>query len=290
MRLRGILPPLILAAAVMTIVGAVLAVRTFHEGGSGDTALAAGTQQDVFSTLGAGQSSTPTDQLPWLGATITLTPDGLTISAVIADSPAEKAGLKRGDVVKSIDGTAVSNMSDLRNTLKDKKPGDTVTLSITRSGNAQDITVTLEARPEPLPFASAIFPELNGIPRDQLFSHLLGGSFQFKDNGGNTHTATIDLGTVKSVDTNAKTISVDLNSGGSKDYTITNGVTIVPNDLSKFQSGNHVTIVSVDGSLRAISKGGRFLPGFGGKGGFSLGKRGFGEEGHGPLRGDGPGF
>ena len=193
------------------------------------------------------------------------TPDGLTIGSVIADSPADKAGLKRGDVVKSIDGTAVSDMESLRDALKDKKAGDKVVLSITRDGDAQDVTVTLEARPEPLPIANPVFPELNGIPRDELFSHFLGGSFQFTDSDGKTHTATVNLGTVTSVDIDAKKISVDLNSGDSKEYTITDSVTVAPNDLSKFESGDHVTIVSVDGDLRAVSKGmGGFLPGFGG--------------------------
>src|SRR2546422_4277933 len=187
--------------AIVAVVGVVLIARGFHGGSSDDSALAAG-QQDVFSTLDPAQAGAPPAQRPWLGASITQTPDGPAISAVIADSPAEKAGLQRGDVVKSIDGTAVANMSNIRNAIKDKKPGDNVSLSITRGGNAQDVTVTLEARPEPLPFASAVFPELDGIPRDQLFSHMLGGSFQFKDKDGNSHTVTVDLGTVSGVDTN----------------------------------------------------------------------------------------
>src|SRR3972149_7913785 len=172
-----------LAFGAMAAIGAMLAVRAFNGGGSNDAALAAGTQQDVFSTLGAAQDTTA-DEHPWLGAAIVPTPDGPTIGAVIADSPADKAGLKRGDVVKSIDGTAVSDMGGLRDALKDKKVGDSVTLSITRDGKDQDVTATLEARPEPLPIANPVFPELNGIPRDELFSLLLGGSFQFTDSDG----------------------------------------------------------------------------------------------------------
>jgi len=280
-----------LAFAAMAAIGAMLAVRAFNGGGSSDAALAAGTQQDIFSTLGTAQDTTA-DEHPWLGAAIVPTPDGLAIGSVIADSPADKAGLKRGDVVKSIDGTAVSDMGGLRDALKDKKVGDSVALSITRDGDAQDVTVTLEARPEPLPIANPVFPELNGIPRGELFSHLLGGSFQFTDSDGKTHTATVDLGTVTSVDIDAKKISVDLNSGDSKDYTITDSVTVAPNDLSKFESGDHVTIVSVDGDLRAVSKGmGGFLPGFGGKHGFGRGdKHGFGGmRDFGGMRGFGPG-
>src|SRR3972149_3929526 len=135
-----------LAFAAMAAIGAMLAVRAFNGGGSGDAAIAAGTQQDVFSTLATAQDATA-DEHPWLGAAIVPTPDGLTIGSVIADSPADKAGLKRGDVVKSIDGTAVSDMAGLRNAIKDKKVGDEVALSITRDGKDQDVTGTLEARP-----------------------------------------------------------------------------------------------------------------------------------------------
>src|SRR3970040_1054964 len=97
-----------LALTAVAAIGAILAVRAFNGGGSDDAAFAAGAQQDVFSPLGTAQDPTPADEHPWLGAAIVPTPDGLAIASVIADSPADKAGLKRGDVVKSIDGTAVS--------------------------------------------------------------------------------------------------------------------------------------------------------------------------------------
>lgn len=238
-----------------------------------------------------GSSSSGTGAIPeqqgrqgvWLGATVVRTPDGLTIASVVADSPAHKAGLQRGDVIKAIDGAAVSDMAALRDALKDKQAGDTITLSITRNGTAQDVTVTLEARPEPLPKANPLLPELNGIPRDQLFSHLLGGSFQFMDSNNNTHTATVELGTVTAVDTGAKKITVQLNSGGSpKTYTIDQNVLTFPSDLAQFQSGDKVSIMSVDGALRAVVKGSGLMPFFGGKGGHGPhGRGGFGPRGTG---------
>src|SRR3990172_4108478 len=175
------------------------------------------------------------------------------------------AGLMRGDVIKAVDGTSVSDVAGVLSDLKDKNPGDGVKLTITRDGQDQDIDVTLEARPEPLPRSYAFLPELNGIPRDQLFSHLMGGSFQFTDNAGNSHSVSVELGTVTAVDANAKTVSVDLNSGGSKTYDVTADVRTLPADLSGFQSGDHVVIVSVDGNLRALSKTqARLMPFFGG--------------------------
>jgi len=263
------------ALIVIGTIGGLYAAGVFTGGRSSNTAVAASQgQRDVVSSPNSAQDDTQTagDQTPWLGAQIVQSPDGPTVASVIADSPADKAGLKRGDVIKAIDGTSVSDVRAIRDALKDKKPGDTVTVSITRDGNAQDVTVTLEAQPEPLPQANPILPELNGIPTDQLFSHLLGGSFQFKDKDGKTQTASVDLGTVTSVDANAKTISVDPNSGGSKQYTISDDVITMPNDLTQFGDGDHVTIISVDGNLRALMKGpGAGVPFFGGRRGPGLG-------------------
>jgi membrane-associated protease RseP (regulator of RpoE activity) len=256
----------LLALAVILAVSGVLVARAVNGAGSSHTAVAASQTQGGDSSSADSAPGLATQKV-WLGAQIVRTPDGPTISGVIAGSPADKAGLQRGDVIKAVDGTSISDVAGLRGALNNKNPGDTVKLSITRSGTAQDITVTLEAPPQPLPglpsFATAL-PELSGIPADQLFSHLLGGSFQFKDKDGNTHTASADLGTVTAVDTNAKTISVDLNAGGSKTYSITGDVVVLPSDLTKFQKGDHVVGVSIDSNLRAVLKAqGRLLPFFG---------------------------
>jgi membrane-associated protease RseP (regulator of RpoE activity) len=259
------------ALILIGVIGGLYAAGVFTGGGSSKAAAAA--------------SQVSSDQSAWLGVQIVQSTDGPTVASVIADSPAEKAGLKRGDVIKSIDGTSVSDVQAVRNALKDKKAGDTVTVSITRDGNAQDVTVTLEAQSEPLLQENPVLPELSGIPTDELFSHLLGGTFQFKDSDGKTHTVSVDLGTVASVDASAKTVSVDLNAGGSKKYTISDDVTAMPSDLTQFASGDQVTVVSVDGNLRALMKG----PGLGGSFFGGIGGHSFGGM-HGPGRGGWDGF
>jgi membrane-associated protease RseP (regulator of RpoE activity) len=260
--------------------------------GGGSSHAAAASQGSASSTANANEDNTaPSNQSVYLGVQLTQTSDGPTIAAVIADSPADNAGLQRGDVIKSIDGTAVSNLQAVRDALTGKNAGDTVTVSITRDGKAQDVTVTLEAPPEALPRAYPMLPELNGIPSDQLFSHLMGGSFQFTDKDGKTHTASVDLGTVTAVDASAKTVSVDLNSGSSKKYTISSDVTTVPSDLTQFANGDRVTVISVDGNLRALVKGASIgVPFFGGKGGFGFGGWGEFRGGHGFEGGFNGGF
>jgi membrane-associated protease RseP (regulator of RpoE activity) len=266
-----------LAAAFVLIVagtlGGLYVAGVFTGAGSSSTAVAA---QD---------NTAPSNQSVYLGVQLTQTPDGPTIAAVIAGSPADKAGLQRGDVIKAIDGTAVSDLQAVRSALTGKNAGDTVTVSITRNGNAQDVTVTLEAPPTPLPQAYPVLPELNGIPRDQLFSHLMGGSFQFTDQNGKSHTASVELGTVTAVNADAKTITVKLNSGNSTTYTISSDVTAVPSDLTKFANGDNVIAISVDGNLRALTKGAGLGLGFFG----GIGGRFFG-GGHGPGFGGWQGF
>lgn len=67
--------------------------------------------------------------------------------AVIPGSPAEKAGIKEGDIITSIDGQAIDQNHSLTSQLDKHAVGDTVTLVINRDGNG----VTLKATLAPFP-------------------------------------------------------------------------------------------------------------------------------------------
>jgi serine protease Do len=72
-------------------------------------------------------------------------PIGLYVQDVSAFSPAEKAGIKAGDVITKFDGQKVTTFSEV-NTLKSKhKSGDKVTLTVVRNGKEQNLTLTLTA-------------------------------------------------------------------------------------------------------------------------------------------------
>ncbi len=278
---------------VLAVAGAVTLFRVAGDNSETDSAsaqtLAAEQATDSLSPLGVAQQQQE-DETPWLGVMLVQTPDGATVAQVVADSPADAGGLQRGDVIESVDGTAVDNVREFREQLAGKNVGDTVALSISRGGQAQDISVTLEARPEPLPRAIPMLPELEGIPVDELFSHIQGGEFRFTDQDGNAVTAVLEAGTVASVDGGAGTLTVNLNAGGSKTYTVEADDLIAPGALTDLESGGKVVVMTVNDDVRAVLAGGRlpFIPGLGGKhGGFGFGH---GRPGSGGFWDGGPGW
>jgi putative serine protease PepD len=68
---------------------------------------------------------------------------GAEISEVLAESPAEQAGLRAGDVVTAIDGTPVDEQIALIVAIRSHRPGDTVELTVSREGEELTIEVTL---------------------------------------------------------------------------------------------------------------------------------------------------
>jgi serine protease Do len=68
---------------------------------------------------------------------------GVAITSVVPDSPAEKAGLKAGDVVLKLNGRDVDDANTLRNEIANQKPGSDVTLTIFRDGRQSDVHARL---------------------------------------------------------------------------------------------------------------------------------------------------
>jgi serine protease Do len=68
---------------------------------------------------------------------------GAKILDVDDDGPAAKAGLKKDDVVKEVNGKAIDGVDDLRSSLKELKQGDSVKLGITRDGKSQTVEVKI---------------------------------------------------------------------------------------------------------------------------------------------------
>jgi S1-C subfamily serine protease len=117
---------------------------------------------------------------PWLGFTARdLSPEiaeslglernykGAAVVSVVANSPADKAGVRgeilkediggaqvvrSGDIVTKVDGQPVKTMDDVISYLdENKKVGDNIILTLNREGKTSDVTITLEERPSGSP-------------------------------------------------------------------------------------------------------------------------------------------
>ena len=64
-----------------------------------------------------------------------------------ADSPAAKAGIQVGDILTSVDGSAIDSTRDLSRAIRKKKTGDAVKLDLTRNGAKKQVTATVAERP-----------------------------------------------------------------------------------------------------------------------------------------------
>lgn len=72
---------------------------------------------------------------------------GAMVNSVQAGGPAERAGIKRGDVITALNGNAVTDSNNLRNLVASSTPGTQVTLTIIRDGHEDRVPVTLAELP-----------------------------------------------------------------------------------------------------------------------------------------------
>jgi serine protease Do len=69
--------------------------------------------------------------------------DGIVVTQVIEGSPAEKAGLKQGDVIIRIDGKKVGKLGTFRNRIALTPPGTKVELTVVRNGKNKNLDVVI---------------------------------------------------------------------------------------------------------------------------------------------------
>jgi serine protease Do len=78
-------------------------------------------------------------------------PVGVLVKAIYNGGPADKAGLRPGDVVRSVDGREVDDPEALRFRIATREVGATVRLSVLRGGKSLDISISLGRPPEEPP-------------------------------------------------------------------------------------------------------------------------------------------
>ena len=68
---------------------------------------------------------------------------GAIVSAVVPNSPASRAGLRRGDVIRQLNGENIVDGSALQVAVSEETPGTNITLGILRNGNPQTLDLTV---------------------------------------------------------------------------------------------------------------------------------------------------
>jgi Do/DeqQ family serine protease len=96
---------------------------------------------------------------PWFGARLQsvtpdmarslglATPSGALVADVWPGGPADRAGVKQGDVIVSVEGQPVVDAATLNYAVGTRRPGDTVSVGVRRGGKVQTMTVRAEAPP-----------------------------------------------------------------------------------------------------------------------------------------------
>ncbi len=109
--------------------------------------------------IGASQAQPVIEQLRargvvergWLGASSergASEGSGAVIGEVYADTPAARAGLRSGDVIRKVDRQDIDDFDGLRGVIGTLEPGHTVLLEVDRSGSPMELTAVLGTRPD----------------------------------------------------------------------------------------------------------------------------------------------
>jgi len=108
-------------------------------------AVPATTLADVLPELKAGR---PISR-PYLGVSTSERPsgDGALVGAVVRGGPGQDAGLRARDVVVQIDETRIKRPEDVAAAIEGRRPGDSIELTVIRSGDRRTLAVKLGTRP-----------------------------------------------------------------------------------------------------------------------------------------------
>jgi S1-C subfamily serine protease len=127
---------------------------------------------------------------PWLGAKLQIVtadiadsmglqrPSGALVASVVSGGPAEKAGLKSGDLVVSIDGASIDDPNAFGYRFATKPLGGTAQLGILRQGRSMTLPIALQSLPDTprqevqikarSPFSGATVANLSPALADEL--------------------------------------------------------------------------------------------------------------------------
>jgi cytochrome c biogenesis protein CcmG/thiol:disulfide interchange protein DsbE len=87
---------------------------------------------------------------PWMGVAIEDKPEGVYVKDAISGTPAERAGIRKGDLIKKIDSTDIGSSQQLISYILSKGVGNEVIVYFERDQKPKQLTLQLEAKPDDL--------------------------------------------------------------------------------------------------------------------------------------------
>ncbi len=134
-----------------------------------------GAERSVRVTTGSQADRPGPEEHPYLGVTFerpaSASTGGVVLASVTPGSPAEDAGLKKGDTITKVDGISVANVRELATHLRELAPGDTVSVAFERDGRAMLVSAVLGSQADnPTPPRDRLGPRARDAIR-----HAIGG-------------------------------------------------------------------------------------------------------------------
>ena len=136
--------PLLDASGRVIGINAQIATNSGSNDGVG-FAIAIDTAKEILPALKAGREI----KRPYLGVSTgdAATGAGALVAAVVPGGPADRAGLAPGDRITEIGGRRVTRSTDVSPAITSRKPGEKVTVKVSRGGDERTLTITLGTRP-----------------------------------------------------------------------------------------------------------------------------------------------
>jgi serine protease DegQ len=75
--------------------------------------------------------------------------DGVIVAGIVKDGPADKAGLKVGDILLKLDNKKISDTTQMLNQIAAYAPGEKKAIELLREGKPQTLTIEIGIRPKP---------------------------------------------------------------------------------------------------------------------------------------------
>ena len=203
------------------------------------------------------------DPTPWLGVSIAnlnaklagqldLSQEtGVVVLHVIDGSPAEDAGLQRGDILVSVDGESVDGVKDVAQAVMDATPDDVLTLSVQRDDSTLSIDVTVGEHP----WKTQVVPLLWPRYLKAMDGNVQRADLTVEDADGVAVDLSFIAGAIDAVGDGSVTVEP---ADGSDDLSLTVGESVHVSkgwekvDLDDLSSGDEVIVVLQDEALVAL--------------------------------------